>query len=79
MLQVKSLESGDGCILIKRNNSDKLEWVCNLSAQTIQTYYLQPGNYIISWRSRSLKGSIYTIEKKFSITSDNQTIVELFK
>ncbi|MBA3663893.1 MAG: VWA domain-containing protein [Bacteroidetes bacterium] len=79
MLQVKSLESGDGCILIKRNATDKLEWVCNLSAQTIQTYYLQPGNYVVTWRARSLKGSIYTIEKRFSITSDNQTIIELFK
>ncbi|MGZ3899340.1 MAG: vWA domain-containing protein [Bacteroidia bacterium] len=78
MLQVKSLESGDGCILLKRGN-EKLEWVCNLTSQTIQTYYLQPGNYVVSWRARSLKGSIYTIEKKFSITSDNQTIVELFK
>ncbi|MCW3075718.1 MAG: von willebrand factor type a [Bacteroidetes bacterium] len=77
MLQVKSLEAGDGCILLKR--TDKLEWVCNLSSQTIQTYYLQPGSYVITWRGRSLKGSIYTIEKKFVITSNNQTLIELFK
>lgn len=77
MLQVKSLEAGDGCILLKK--VDKLEWVCNLSAQTIQTFYLQPGNYVVTWRARALKGSIYTVERNFSITSDNQTIVELFK
>lgn len=77
MLQVKSLEAGDGCILVKK--ADKLEWVCNLSAQTIQTFYLQPGNYVVTWRARALKGSIYTVERNFSITSDNQTIVELFK
>lgn len=77
MLQTKCLEAGDGCILIKRK--DKLEWVCNLTAATIQTFYLQPGEYVAAWRSKSLKGSIYTIEKKFSITSDNQTVVEFFR
>ena len=77
MLQVKCLETGDGCILVNHNN--KLKWVTNLSSQTIQTYYLQPGNYVTTWRSKSLKGSIYTIEKKFTITSDSQTIVEFYK
>lgn len=77
MLNVRCLEAGDGCILVRRN--DKLEWVCNLSTATLQTYYLQPGDYVATWRAKSLKGSIYTIEKKFSISSDNQTIVEFYK
>lgn len=77
VLQVKCLESGDGSILLKRN--DRLEWVCNLSAQTLQTYYLQPGNYIGVWRAKTLRGSIYTVEKKFTISSDNQTTIEFFK
>jgi Ca-activated chloride channel family protein len=77
VLQTKSLEAGDGCILIKRNN--KQEWVCNLSAQTLQTFYLQPGNYVATWRARSLRGSIYTIEKSFTIQSDMQTIVEFYR
>lgn len=77
MLQIKSLEAGDGCILQKTEG--KLKWVCNLSPQTIQTCYLQPGNYVATWRSKSLKGSIYTIEKKFTITSDSQTIIEFYK
>jgi Ca-activated chloride channel family protein len=76
-LNVKCLEGGDGCILVKKNN--KLEWVCNLNNQTLQTYYLQPGNYVSIWRSKSLKGSIYSIEKKFTITSNNQTTVEFYK
>ncbi|MBS1638391.1 MAG: VWA domain-containing protein [Bacteroidetes bacterium] len=76
MLTLKALEAGDGCIML---DGKKLEWVCNLSAATIQTFYLQPGNYRIEWRSRSLKGSIYTIEKKFTITSDMETKVELYK
>lgn len=77
VLQVKCLEAGDGCILVNRNN--KLEWVCNLSTQTLQTYHLQPGNYVATWRAKALKGSIYTVEKKFTITSDNQTIVEFYR
>jgi len=77
VLQVKCLEAGDGCILVKRNN--KLEWVCNLSAQTLQTYHLQPGTYVSTWRAKALKGSIYTVEKKFTITSDNQTIIEFYR
>lgn len=76
MLTVKALENGDGCLL---KDTKKLEWVCNLSAATSQVYYLQPGNYRIEWRSKSLKGSIYTIEKKFTIRSDMETKVELYK
>ena len=54
-------------------------FVCNLNATTSQTYYLQPGNYRIEWRAKSLKGSIYTIEKKFTVKSDIETKVELYK
>lgn len=77
MLSVKCLEGGDGCIVLEKNG--KVEWVCNLSSSTQQVFYLQPGNYRIEWRSKSLKGSIYTIEKKFNIRSDQETVVELYK
>jgi Ca-activated chloride channel family protein len=77
MLSLKALESGDGCIMLEKNQ--KLEWVANLSASTNQMFYLQPGNYRIEWRSKSLKGSIYTIEKKFAIRSDQETNIELYK
>ena len=77
MLQVKCLEAGDGSILMKKDN--RLERVTNLSNATQQTFYLQPGNYVIEWRSKSLKGSIYTIEKKFNIKPDQPTVVELYK
>lgn len=76
MLTVKALDNGDGCIL---KDTKKLEWVCNLNNTTSQTYYLQPGNYRIEWRSKTLKGSIYTIEKKFTVNSDVETKVELYK
>jgi Ca-activated chloride channel family protein len=77
LLQIKCLEAGDGNILVKR--AGRLEWVCNLSAQTLQTYYLQPGNYVATWRAKTLRGSIYTVEKKFTIISDNQTVVEFYR
>ncbi|MCC6373025.1 MAG: VWA domain-containing protein [Bacteroidia bacterium] len=77
VLQVRCLEAGDGSILLNRDG--KLEWVCNLSTATQQTFYLQPGNYVSVWRAKTLKGSIYTIEKKFSIRSDNQTSIEFFR
>lgn len=77
MLQVKGLEAGDGAIFIKRDG--KLERVANLTALTQQTFYLQPGNYQIEWRQKSLKGSIYTIEKKFTMIADQITVVELYK
>ncbi len=76
-LQVKGLEAGDGTIFMKRDG--KLERVANLTALTQQTFYLQPGNYQIEWRQKSLKGSIYTIEKKFTMIADQITVVELYK
>lgn len=76
LLTVKALDNGDGCIL---KDTKKLEWVCNLNTTTSQTYYLQPGNYRIEWRAKSLKGSIYTIEKKFTVKSDVETKVELYR
>ncbi len=76
MLTVKALDNGDGSIY---KDTKKLEWVCNLNTTTSQVYYLQPGNYRIEWRAKSLKGSIYTIEKKFTVKSDVETKVELYK
>ncbi len=77
ILQIRCLEAGDGSILVRRNN--KLEWVCNLSQQTQQTYHLQPGTYVTAWRARSLRGSIYTIEKTFTILPDQQTQIDFFR
>jgi Ca-activated chloride channel family protein len=76
LLSVKALENGDGCIL---KEGKKLEWVCNLGIETSQKFHLQPGSYRIEWRSKTLKGSIYTIEKRFNINSDQETRVELYK
>ncbi len=78
MLQVKAIEAGDGNIMLV-NPDGRYERVTNLSTATQQTFYLQPGKYVIEWRSKSLKGSIYTIEKKFTMLPDQITVVELYK
>ncbi|MDI1356495.1 MAG: VWA domain-containing protein [bacterium] len=77
ILKIRCLEAGDGALLLNRKG--KLEWVCNLSTQTQQSFNLQPGNYVATWRAKALRGSIYTIEKQFSIRSDNETVVEFFR
>jgi len=77
VLQVRCMEAGDGSIMVVKNG--KLEWVCNLSGNTMQSFYLQPGNYVGVWRAKSLRGSIYTVERKFKITSDTQTVIEFFR
>ncbi|MBL7917369.1 MAG: hypothetical protein JNM96_03165, partial [Bacteroidia bacterium] len=78
MLQVKAIEAGDGNIMLIKPDG-RYERVTNLSTATQQTFYLQPGKYVIEWRSKSLKGSIYTIEKKFTMLPDQITVVELYK
>jgi Ca-activated chloride channel homolog len=77
IVNVRSPEAGDGSILVKRG--ERLEWVANLGPQTQQSFYLQPGNYVAAWRSKSLRSSIYTVEKKFSVYSNQQSVVELFR
>jgi Ca-activated chloride channel family protein len=46
------------------------EWVCNLNADlTYETFFLQPGNYKLVFRGKSLTESELTQTKKFSIQS----------
>jgi len=76
-LIVKSTEPGDGCILQQTGRG--LQWVINLQRKTLQEFYLQPGEYVLVWRSQKLRSSIYTIEKNFTIKPDQSLTVELFK
>lgn len=77
LLTVKTLEAGDGCILQITPNG--LEWVINLQRKNLQEFYLQPGKYVLTWRSARLKSSLYTIEKKFSMEPDKHLTLELYK
>ncbi|NSW46289.1 MAG: VWA domain-containing protein [Bacteroidales bacterium] len=59
---------GIGSILLEKDN--QLEWVVNLDESTRQTFILLPGNYRVVWRSKNIKKTAYSIEKKFTIKSD---------
>lgn len=77
MVKIASIEYGDGCILLEKGK--ELTWVCNLATnKTRQEFSLQPGNYRVTFRGKSLKQSIYTIEKKFTIKPNEQVNVELY-
>ncbi|MGZ3902754.1 MAG: vWA domain-containing protein [Bacteroidia bacterium] len=78
MVKINMSEYGDGCILME--NGKELKWVCNLLYnQTRQEFVLQPGNYRVTFRGKSLKQSIYTIEKKFTIKSNQLITVDLYR
>jgi Ca-activated chloride channel family protein len=77
-VKISSVEYGDGCIMMEKGK--ELVWVCNLSGnKTRQEFSLQPGVYHVTFRGKSLKQSIYTIEKKFIIKANEQTMVELYR
>ncbi len=77
-VKINMWEYGDGCILLE--DSKELKWVCNLPYnQTRQEFNLQPGTYHITFRGKSLKQSIYTIEKKFTVKANQQLTVDLYR
>jgi Ca-activated chloride channel family protein len=59
---------GIGSILQEKEN--KLEWVVNLDESTRQTFTLLPGHYRVVWRSKNIKKTVYSIEKRFTVVSD---------
>ena len=78
-LKITTPDYGDGCIL-KETAAGELVWVCNLQTnKTKQDFNLQPGNYRVTFRSKALKQSIYTIEKSFTIKSDQLISVDLYR
>ena len=68
---------GFGSLYAEQNN--KLVWIYELrdNAQ-LETLILQPGNYRIVFRSRSVKRSFYTLENRFTITSGTTTEIKIY-
>ncbi len=75
-LKIQSLEAGDGCILLQKDN--QIEWVTNLHKETQQIFYLLPGKYKIVWRAKSLRSSIYTIQKEVEIKPHQSYFIKLY-
>jgi hypothetical protein len=68
---------GTGQILLVEKN--KYTWVANLnSSQLNENIVLQPGNYVVVYRSQSAHETIYTIERKFKIDPGEQVTVKLY-
>ena len=60
------------------NTQGKWDWVCNLDGQSLTgQWYLQPGQYKISYRMKSIKSSIYSYEQDFRILSNKTTSLNL--
>lgn len=76
-LKIQSLEIGDGSIFLQKENAP-LEWICNITKSTEQTYYLLPGKYKIVWRAKSMRSSMYTIQKDIEIKPHQSTLIKLY-
>lgn len=68
---------GYGSILVNKNG--QWEWVYNMpSGVTKKSIYLQPGKYVLVFRTLKATETILTIEKEFTIKSGVSTTVNLF-
>jgi Ca-activated chloride channel family protein len=68
---------GTGQILL--NEKNKYTLVANLnSSQLNENIVLQPGNYVVVYRSQSSHETIYTTERKFKIEPGGQVTVKLY-
>nr|WP_275121123.1 VWA domain-containing protein [Ancylomarina sp. DW003] len=56
----------------------KMKWVCALDSRELRkTLTLQPGNYHLVFRSKTVRLSHYTKKRSFVITSGSSTVVKL--
>lgn len=76
-LKIQSLEAGNGSIFLVKPDG-KLEWVANLTSDTQQTFYLLPFKYLIVWRAKSMRSSIYTIQKEVEIKPHQSYLIKLY-
>jgi Ca-activated chloride channel family protein len=59
-------------------NNGKMEWVYNLSPYlTKETLKLQPGNYIVEFRLKSMIDSKSTIQQEFKVISNGSQLVRI--
>lgn len=68
--EIKSLPAGDGCL--QTYNPGNRQWITisRFNAKNEMLYTLQPGTYRLFWRNRINASSINTIERYFSLQSD---------
>ena len=65
--------------LFEEKNSGELSWIYNFrSDKKRESLILQPGNYEIIFRPKSMRKSMYTIRKTFRIQSGSSTTISLY-
>jgi Ca-activated chloride channel homolog len=68
--------SGFGSIYIEKGNEQ--EWVCNLNnSLNNETYFLQPGNYKLVFRAKSVTEAELTETKKFIVESGKTVDIKI--
>jgi Ca-activated chloride channel family protein len=73
------MKPGEGAGSVYLEDGKKIVWVCNMKdLQTQENIVLQPGNYRAEFRSKILKKSDNTIERRFKIESGISTTVKLY-
>ena len=76
MVTLQTGASGYGSIFVQRENS--FEWVTDLSESSErQVFQLQPGQYLVVFRSKFAQETAYSKSKEFKITSGSSTIVKI--
>jgi len=59
-------------------DKNELTWVCNLNTNALnEGLALQPGKYRIVYRPLNAKATVYTLEKKFTVTSGTNVEVKI--
>lgn len=77
ILKYKTHRAITGQIFV-RNASGTYEWVCDLDSKKLtDSWYLQPGNYKLVYRSLSSVSTDYTAVKEFMIQSGENTFINL--
>lgn len=75
-VDIQSNNSGYGSIFVKKGND--IEWVVDLvPTSNRQSFNLQPGQYMLVFRSKSSQQISYSKTKSFSVSSGSTTIVRL--
>jgi Ca-activated chloride channel family protein len=76
---VSIFKQGEGSGSLYLDEGTKITWVCNLKDQVTQeNIVLQPGNYRAEFRSKVLKKSENTVERKFKIEPGISTSIKLY-
>ncbi|MBI1317214.1 VWA domain-containing protein [bacterium] len=75
-VSVQASAGGYGGLFVERG--DRLEWVTDLPQGLNRfSFDLQPGDYVLIFRPKNARSTLYSVSKRFSIQSGGSTLVQL--